>query len=76
MGIKYIWLQDIKNVSLKEERGWSPSSMKTGGLEKDLRCTGLAFHSHPAGGGLLCFNNFMVSEEKMEVKKVGFQVDI
>lgn len=50
--------------------------MKTGGLEKDLRCTGLAFHSHPAGGGILCFNNFMVSEEKMEVKKVGFQLDI
>ena len=50
--------------------------MEPGGLEKDLCCTGLAFHSYPAGHGLLCFNNFMVSEEKMEVKKVGSQLDI
>lgn len=50
--------------------------METGGLGKDLRCTGLAFHSHPAGGGLLRFNDFIISEEKMEVKKVGSQLDM
>ena len=38
--------------------------------------TGSSLHSCPVWGGLLLrFNNFIVSEEKMEEEKVGSQLD-